>query len=124
MAPNRKSSPQTEAPGAEVPAQFLQKVLPGGGLHFLIKRQGHNPIHAVISKQVFPILGRIDQRRGGAQHQGIRVTGKGDDTPAAFRRQSLHGAKQRLMSKMHPVKKSQGVDIGSHGFYPFFVVGQ
>ena len=39
-----------KTPGAEVPAQLLQKVLPGGGQHFLIKRQGHKPIHAVISK--------------------------------------------------------------------------
>ena len=42
------------------------------------------------------------------------MTGKGNNTPVSFRRQSLHGAKQRLMSKMHPVKKSQGVDVGSH----------
>ena len=50
LGPEPKVLPADEAPGAEVPAQLLQKVLPGGRLHFLIKRQGHDSIHAVISK--------------------------------------------------------------------------
>ena len=74
-----------EACSGIVPAEKVQKFLPGCGVHFFIKGQGDYPVQTAVQKPL-PIGGGVDQHRGGAEYQRVRVgiEGHGSGLPAGF----------------------------------------
>ena len=81
--------------------EILQKGVPGGVLEGPVKGQGHKGVHAVnLPEKLLPVLGRIDEPRGSAENQSVRVVREGHHTgpgPVLFR-QIPAGPEQRLMA--------------------------
>ena len=102
-----------------VPAEKLQEFLPAGGVHFFIKGQGNHPVQTAAQKPL-PVGGGIDEHRGGAEYQGIRVGVEGDGSglPAGFLRDAAAGVQQSPVAQVDAVKKAQGENSLIHVFIP------
>ena len=105
--------------GGIVLYQHVEKRPPWHGVHFLVKGQGHHPLHGeALPKELLPVVGRIDEGRGASQHQRIRMGGKGHDPGAAviLPCQCFAPVKQRGVAYVYPVEKAQGINRLVHWF--------
>ena len=106
-----------EPSGAKAQDQVLQKRIPGGVLERPVKGQSHNGVHGVVhGQQKLPVLRRVNEPRGGAEDQSVRMIGEGHHPcpGAMFLCQIPAGPKQGLVADMHPVKKPQSIDCFVH----------
>ena len=71
-----------EARRVVIPAQEAQKIRPVGIVHLFVKGQRHHPIHG-LTEQTLPICGGVDQHRGAAEHQLVRMGAEGNDSCVA-----------------------------------------
>ena len=63
--------------GVIIPAEHIQKVLPGGIQHFSVKGKGDHPGDEPV-QQPFPVGGGVDQHRGSTENQCIGMVAEGD----------------------------------------------
>ena len=96
--------------------EHVQKGIPGHGLQLPVKGQLHHPVHAAdFLQQPLPVLGCVDEPRGDAQHQGIRVAQEGHGSRLQRGLRQLPALPQQCpVAPVDPVKEAQGVNVFLH----------
>ena len=114
-APEAEVVAADEARAAVLPAEQIQKILPVGFQHPPVKGQGDHPADPA-AQQPLPVRGGVDEHRGRAQHQGVRVIPEGHNSgvQSVFRRQTAAFVEKGLVPQMDTVKKAQRINRFLH----------